>query len=842
MQFISDFAGQDRRYRRWSSLAPAFAVLAAIALIWASIATHLLQERAQARDAAVGDSANLARGFGENVAGMVENVDQVIRVLRNVYLLDPAGFDIAKILPASEIAGGLTLQVAVTDRSGVMIMSNLANAGRVNLSDREHVKVHFNTDKDALFISSPVLGRVSQKSSIQFSRKLLERDGGMAGVIVVSLDPYYLSRFYETLAIGRGSIMVVGLADAVVRAHAPTIEAAIGAKLPLLAMERLRGGATIGHFMAADMIDRVDRIYSYRRLDKQGLVVVVGLASDDVFSQFRADVRIYLAVGAGLTVLVAMVGAMLLAQGWRVSASRWRFAATLANISQGVLMVDKYGMVPIINRRVRDLLDLPLQVAHEGVAFRDVLKWQLAHGEFGPPGAVEDKFIQFVRSGGVATEFSIYERVRPNGDVLEIRTEILPDGGAVRTYTDITERKHTEQALASARDAAEAAARARSQFLAMMSHEIRSPMNGVIGMAGLLIDSGLSPTQEHYAMTLNNAANDLLRIINDILDFSKLDAERLDFESLSFDLADVVTSVIELLNPRAIKKGLALTAAIAPSVPARLIGDPGRLRQVLFNLVDNSLKFTQEGEIALDVSLAAITDGKARVRFVVRDTGGGIAAEALPNLFQSFFQEDSSISRRFGGTGLGLAICRLLVEHMGGSISVVSEVGQGTTFLFDVVMEIAAAAPAIVDLPAAMVPKPYRRLRILLADDNVTNRLVAVARLEKMGHRVDPVVDGREAIDAVRDVPYDLVLMDVMMPDVDGLTATREIRTLPAPACDIPIVAMTANLFRENLDACGAAGMDGFLGKPLIAEDLAKMIDAAARGTLRRGVGSDVLQ
>ena len=828
------------RYRRWSSLVRAFVVLAAIALIWASIVTHLWQERAQARDAAIGDSGNLARVVGENVADMVEHVDQIIRVLRNVYRMDPGNFDVAKILPVSEIAGGLTLQVSATDRSGVMTMSNLAGAGQVNLADREHIKVHFNTDKDALFISKPVLGRVSQKWSIQFSRKLLDRDGAMVGVIVVSLDPYYFSRVYETLSIGRGSIIVVGLGDAVVRAHAPTIENAVGATLPVLDMERLRGGPTIGHFMAADMVDRLDRIYSYRRLDKQGLVVVAGLASADVFSQFRTDVQIYLAVGAGLTVLVAMVGAMLLAQGRRVSASGRRLAATLANISQGVLMVDKDGRVPIINRRVRDLLELPARVAYEGVAFCDVLEWQLAHGEFGAPGAVDDKFIQFVRSGGVATEFSVYERVRPNGDVLEIRTEILPDGGAVRTYTDITERKRTEQALASARDAAEAAARARSQFLAMMSHEIRSPMNGVIGMAGLLIDSGLSPTQVHYATILNSAANDLLRIINDILDFSKLEAERLDFESLTFELDEMVTSVIELLDPRAIEKGLALTAAIVPAVPARLIGDPGRLRQVLFNLVDNSLKFTQVGEIALDVSLAAISGGKARVHFAVRDTGVGIAAEALPNLFQSFFQEDSSISRRFGGTGLGLAICRLLVEHMGGSISVVSEVGKGTIFLFDVVLEIAAAVPAVVELRPAVVPKTHRRLRILLADDNVTNRLVAVARLEKMGHRVDPVVDGQEAINAVRDVPYDLVLMDVMMPDVDGLTATRAIRALAAPACDIPIVAMTANLFQENLDACVAAGMDGFLGKPLMAEDLANVIDGAACGTLRRTIGSDV--
>ena len=491
-----------------------------------------------------------------------------------------------------------------------------------------------------------------------------------------------------------------------------------------------------------------------------------------------------------------------------------RLKDVLEAIPEGLVFLDAEGRYILWNQTYADIYHHSADLFGPGVRLVDTLKIGIARGAYPDAIGREEAWLA-ERMERLENPGQRHEQRVADGRWLLIEERKTSEGGTIGLRVDITDMKLQAQALEAALHRAEDANHAKTEFLANLSHEIRTPLNGVLGVADVLARTSMDAAQQDMVRTIAASAETLNQVLSDLLDFSELESGRLEIVEETFDIEAMIADCLAMYEGAANARGLRLVAGIAADARRRVIGDPNRLRQILGNLISNALKFTEQGRVAVGVDL----DEEGGCRFVVSDTGKGFDPADADRLFARFEQADGSLTRQHGGLGLGLAICRQLAERMGGVISATAEPGVGATFTLVLPLK-----PAEADEPQGVrvAESESGALRVLVTDDNATNRMVAELIMASIGAEVICAENGQEAIDAFDRSPFDVVLMDLQMPVMDGLTATRTIREREAARGlpRTPVVVVSANIMPEQKAASAAAGADEHLGKPVRAEEL----------------------
>jgi signal transduction histidine kinase/FixJ family two-component response regulator len=822
-----------------------------VATLWSFVYFHIEEQQRLTRAGAERTLSNLTRAYAEHVSRSVKEIDAALILLRRAMLAQGPAFRLADYTGSDYFKKDLILQIARVDARGVMIESNLGDPGQtLDLSDREHIRVHLERPDDSLYIGAPLVGRVSGRWSIQFTRKVLDAAGGAAGVLVASVNPESFSSFYGSMQLDGGAITLLG-ADGLIRARGgPDAQDQLSRKVAYLDMVR-RAAPGAGCFIAASARDGVEKMICAGQVSGADLYVAVSTPlaqiDDDVANMRRQLTLMALALTLFCIPLIAaaswrrykLARAMRqLAQARRKIAHAARdLTCALENMSDGIMLLDHQGAVLVSNDQSFALLGID---APRGDAphTNDEIRARVAQIEIAARGDDLDDFAELADLAE-ALRLDLADRsalcAGPAGRVLDLRTKRLEDGGFVRTIADVT-RKHRDSIMvAKARDEAQAASRARSAFLARMSHEIRTPLHSVLGFSRLLVQEPMPAGARKIADMIHESSAHLISIVDDILDFSSVEAGRLNVSLGPVEIAALARRLESIARPLAAQKGLALTLSIAPQTPDWVTTDQRRLLQILTNLLSNAIKFTDQGAVVLRIAPGEDAD---QLRFSVEDTGCGIDSASAASLFEAFSRGERAADKP--GSGLGLAIVKELVALMGGRIEAKGAPGAGATFVVTI-----PAAGVDARMPARRAPgrQTPAFLNVLVADDTRASLLLIRLMLEKRHCRVTCVEDGEAAVAAARAQAFDLILLDIQMPKMNGFEAAAAIRAegeTQAGARRPLVSALTAQVLPEDQTRGREAGMDHMLRKPFEDSELDALLARAVRERDERDARRDL--
>ena len=837
--------------------------LALIALTWLGTLDATRAEREEATAHARADVANQVLVFEQELRRQFLALDQTIGILEREWERNPADFDLNAWQKRAMVLADLALHVIVANEDGAVIASTRPELLGQSIAGRDYFRNRKNLEKDdgKMFIGSATRGMVTAAWQMNLVRRLDYANGRFAGVISMSYDTSVLTKFFRAADLGsKGLIALVSTPLGQLHAIVGPPGTEPGGSISESPMFRAMIAAPDGIWIGPSAPDGVIRINAFRRVVDRNLSVVVGVDLKEALRASEAWQSGAMVFATVITLaLIIMTGALVMelraarsresqldrdrailkAANIDLAAARGladaRFAqlqATLLGMSDGVAMVGPDLRLVQWNPRFPEYTGVPAEILRVGLPMEDIIRAQADAGEFGPVDVQTEVTwrLAALRAGNLAGR---KERARPNGRILELRRSFLPLGGFVTLYTDITERKQTEETLRQARELAETAMEDKSRFVAMVSHEIRTPLTTLLNGVALLSDSHLAPAQRSLLDLAQRAGDALLGLVNDILEMSRMEAGQLSLHLSEFALHPQLMGVLDMFRTQARDRGIRLRLQIADGVPATLTTDPSRLRQVLINLLSNATKFSDPGEVVLEVSttlgVRKSEPGNRRLRISVRDPGPVIDVVDRVRLFQPFARLEHGSHKMQPGTGLGLAICQRLASLLDGAIGyrpadIQDGVEAGNEFWLSLPL-LEQPGRLAVDVVGHLVPhKMLPRTRILLVEDIPANQLITATLLRRHGHLVDVASGGEEALQAIARNPYDIVLMDIFMQGMDGYEATRRLRVngqaANSPLACLPILALTANAGPEERARCRAAGMNDMLSKPVEVPNL----------------------